>query len=239
MRALAPQLLVLCILVSLSVGCGFRPPSARAVLPHGKSISNSATARQLSRDLQMSESSGIEKKALKHFASLMMGVGATGGGQTHNGRAELHEAGAKRRLADPQMWTHLFFVMAGLMAFQNGIWDLLLLLTVVTPLSILYHHTYEKPGRLAQAEGVSAKILFIYGTLQILAAPTPALKYAELTFFLATVSIFVYTNLRNDLYDPWHCLMHVVPSAWSAVVAATHTPLAVNPISVLRAILGV
>ena len=48
------------------------------------------------------------------FVSLLTGIDAKGGGQTHNGRAELHSKNMKRKMYDPQMWTHLFFVVGGL-----------------------------------------------------------------------------------------------------------------------------
>ena len=238
-------------LLSLTSSLGFKShmvrvarPRARLCLP-GKECSkifsstesNNILCEGMTSKSQMKQNTG-QKKELKEFVSLMTGVGATGGGQSHNGRAELHKTGATRKYTDPQMWTHVFFVLAGVLAFQRSMWDLLLLLTVVTPMSLLYHRTYEKPGFLAKAEGISAKVLFVYGTMQIFAAPTMTLKLIEFSFFLATVGVFVYTNLHNDLYDPWHCLMHVVPSAWSAVVAVTHVPLCANPFSVIRGVIS-
>jgi hypothetical protein len=46
-------------------------------------------------------------------------------------------------------------------------YDMFLLLALTTPLSILYHLTYEKPGTLAKAEGICAKLLYAYGAVQI------------------------------------------------------------------------
>lgn len=86
------------------------------------------------------------------FFNLMTGVGATGGGQLHNGRAILHQQNAKREFNDPQMWTHIFFGIGGYYAYIHQVFDLLALLCLVTPFSLMYHWTY----------GFIPSALFIY-----------------------------------------------------------------------------
>lgn len=167
------------------------------------------------------ESTSSSSKLLELFT----GVGATGGGQSHNGREELHLQGAKRKLYDPQMWTHLFFVAAAVPSYVNRVYDLFTLLAVVTPLSLAYHYVYERPGLLAKVEGICAKLLFIYGTVQMLHAPSKLLFLVETGFLLATVAIFVFTNINPRLYDPWHCFLHIVPSLWCIVVGMNHKSL--------------
>ena len=156
---------------------------------------------------------------------LFTGAGATGGGQMHNGREELHLRGVTRKFSDPQMWTHLFFVAAAIPSYVNHVFDLFMLLATVTPLSLAYHYVYEKPGLLAQIEGTFAKFLFIYGAIQMFHAPSKMLLLVETGFLLATIAIFVFTNIKPRFYDPWHCLLHIVPSLWCMVVGYNHKPL--------------
>ena len=148
-----------------------------------------------------------------------------GEGQSFGNRAALHASNARRRLTDPQMWTHVFFVMNGLIAYDRKIYDLFLLTLVTAPLSVVYHYSYEKPGRLAQLEGTAAKALFTYGFIQIFRAPTILLAFFEVLLLIFTIAIFVGTNLRPNLYEPYHCFMHVIPPAWATIVALTHTPI--------------
>ena len=103
--------------------------------------------------------------------------------------------------------------------------DLLILLGVTTPLSLVYHFTYEKPGPLAQLEGIAAKLLFAYGVIQLFYAPSTTLLVTEGSLFLATVAIFIATNVRKQWYERWHCLMHVIPPLWATCVAVAHKPL--------------
>ena len=168
-------------------------------------------------DVSLSSTASISSKLLELFG--------TGGGQSHNGRKELHNEGAKRKFSDPQMWTHLFFVAAAIPSYVNHVFDLFTLLAIVTPLSLAYHYVYEKPGFLAQVEGVCAKLLFIYGAAQMFHAPSKALLLTEIFFLLGTFAIFVFTNIKPRLYDPWHCLLHIVPSLWCIVVGLNHKPL--------------
>jgi hypothetical protein len=38
---------------------------------------------------------------------------------------------------------------------------------IITPLSLSYHHSYEKPGSIAQVEGIAAKVAFLIGLSQV------------------------------------------------------------------------
>lgn len=135
------------------------------------------------------------------------------------------EQGARRTFTDPQMWTHIFFIVSGFTAFRYRLYDLFILTLITTPLSLFYHYSYEKPGRLAKIEGMAAKSLFVYGSIQIFRAPNKYLVILECLLLFLTVVIFVITNLQPKLYEPYHCFMHVVPPIWITIVASTHTPL--------------
>jgi hypothetical protein len=148
-----------------------------------------------------------------------------GEGQSFGDRSALHAINATRKVTDPQMWTHAFFFMSMYFALRYRLLDLFILLGVTTPLSLVYHHTYERPGRLAQLEGVAAKLLFVYGVIQLFYAPSPIHLLTEGSLFLATVVIFIATNIRKQWYERWHPLMHVVPALWSTCVAIAHKPL--------------
>ena len=150
-----------------------------------------------------------------------------GEGQSYGNRASLHAVNAKRGMLDPQMWTHVFFVQSMFFSYHARVLDLFLLLSITTPLSLMYHYTYEKPGRLAQLEGIAAKALFVYGVVQMFYAPNLTYRTIEFFLFLLTVIIFIGTNFQKSLYEPWHCLMHVIPPIWATVVAVAHKPLIV------------
>jgi len=146
-------------------------------------------------------------------------------GQLYGNRAQLHAKNARRPLTDPQVWTHIFFVFTAILAANNHFFGMLLLLCITTPLSFLYHYGYEKPGLLAAVEGVFAKLLFMYGFIQISQAPSFNLFILEGVFMMTTLSIFIITNLFKESYDPWHCLMHVIPPLWANIVCLKHKPL--------------
>lgn len=145
------------------------------------------------------------------------------------GEGQLQQVGrgqdARRKFSDPQMWTHIFFFISGFTALRCELYDLFILTLTTTPLSLAYHYSYERPGRLAQTEGLAAKSLFLYGLIQIFRAPSMSLAFLEFMLLFLTVVIFVSTNLKPKLYEPYHCFMHVIPPLWITVVAATHSPL--------------
>ena len=146
----------------------------------------------------------------------------TGKGQEFGERKSLHERNARRKWHDLQLTTHLCFLVSAWLALQNKVYDLFILLLLVTPLSVLYHYRYERSGVIARLEGFSAKLLFLYGVVQMLQPSSVLIEYACM---LLTICIFIGTNIFRSLYDPWHCLMHVIPAFWAAVVATHHPPL--------------
>ncbi len=149
-------------------------------------------------------------------------------GHKFGGRAELHECGATRSIADPQIWTHFLFLIGGYLCFQNGLYDMLILINIVIPLSTCYHYTYEQSGFIAHVEAFSAKVLFVYGFAQLFHANIPPMVLAgEVVLLLITVFVFVYTNIHHHHYDPWHSVLHVVSGLWSILVASFHGPLIV------------
>lgn len=166
-----------------------------------------------------------EKNSIKNNFQLLINLLRPGDGQQFGTREKFHQMGLTRNILDPQIWTHSFFIIAALVANQYKVYDLLILLFIVTPLSTLYHVTYEKPGLLAQSEGIFAKMLFLYGFIQVFRASSIELFIVEFILLLTTLGIFIGTNINKHLYDPYHCLMHVVPSFWAIVVAMNHTPL--------------
>ena len=157
-----------------------------------------------------------------------------GDGQTFGERSELHGADARRPLNDLQIWTHAFFILDFIISVQNMHLEVLLLTVITVPLSFLYHWTYERPGKLAQIESTAAKSSFIYGLIQIFYAPSHTLAGIELACAIITTFVFLLTNIRKELYDPWHCLLHVFPAIWVAIVASSHTQLYVSLLSAMK-----
>ena len=149
-----------------------------------------------------------------------------GQGQAFNAaRLDLHARGATRPWSDPMMWSHLPFVGASWAAFTHGVLELFALSSVTLVLSLLYHRTYERPGRLCATESIVAKVLFVYGAAQLLSAPSATLLYAELSLLALTVATFISTNLQKHLYDRFHIGMHLFPALWCALVGVYHAPL--------------
>jgi len=175
--------------------------------------------------LKCQDKENIAKLSMFERTALLL---RPGDGQLQN--AEKHKMGTRRGWGDPQVWTHICFVAATVVAAKNGLYDLFLLLIAVIPLSTAYHITYEKPGALAQMEGTLAKLLFLYGTIQLFFAPTTSgVLASEILMLVATLIVFIGTNLFKQFYDPWHSLMHVVPAIWALIVACYHAPLVKIP----------
>ena len=149
-------------------------------------------------------------------------------GQIQGNRIHYHKIGAKRKVTDHFIWSHIFLVIGSVTAFYKKRFELSVLIAVTTILSTLYHFEYEKPSRLAKLEGISAKVLFIYGACQtILKAPSISLSILliELLLLFTTLSFFLLTNIYPELYDKYHCFgLHIVPSFWAIVVAMWHKP---------------
>lgn len=105
--------------------------------------------------------------------------------------------------------------------------ELVLLQAAVLVLSLAYHRNYERPGLLAALEGTSAKLLFVYGATQTARSPSSSLLAVNGLLGLATLTFFLVTNLdKKRWYDRLHPFgLHVVPGAWSYVVACCNTSL--------------
>ena len=172
-----------------------------------------------------SEEEIVETKSTGNIFTNVVSLLGPGEGQSYGDRESLHQAGATRKWTDPIMWTHICFVFAVGISMIRGLYDMALITAMVIPLSLLYHYTYEKPGTLAKVEGTMAKLLFVYGIAQIFNCPLPGIKGIEILFLLAVSGVFVGTNLNKKFYEPWHCMMHVLPPMWSIFVAAYHQPI--------------
>jgi hypothetical protein len=169
-----------------------------------------------------------KKPAKESILQKLVGLLHPGEGQRFGDRQTFHAIGSFRSIFDTQIYTHIPFLYAIYLAFANHLYDLFLLLTLVIPLSVAYHLTYERPGLLAQVEGFMAKMLFLYGLVQIPLAKSITLLALELVFLVITAIVFVSTNIyKETLYDSWHWLMHVVPAFWAILVAAYHSPIVV------------
>jgi len=171
---------------------------------------------------RMSNTNSISSKV----KSILLQRGSIG--QIQGNRIHYHKTGAKRSLNDHFIWSHIFLVIGSMTAFYKKTFELSVLIAVTTILSTLYHFEYEKPSRLAKLEGMSAKVLFIYGACQtILKAPSISLSILliELLLLFTTLSFFLLTNIYPELYDKYHCFgLHIVPSFWAIVVAVWHKP---------------
>ena len=213
--------LVSCFLVGISHA--FRVTPAVSLMKTRLTMSSIDTSTQQEVTGASTTSTAIKEDKLTQLLRLLL----PGEGQSYGNRATLHAVNAKRGLLDPQMWTHVFFFQSMFFSYHARLMDLFILLSITTPLSLMYHYTYEKPGRLAQLEGIAAKALFLYGVVQLFYAPTLIIRTVEFILFLLTIVIFIGTNFQKSLYEPWHCLMHVVPTIWATVVAVAHKPLIV------------
>lgn len=163
-----------------------------------------------------------EKKSFIYKVLLLLKPGE---GQLHGNRCDLHIACAQRSACDPQIWTHLCLFLAAVYAANMELYDMCTLLSLTTPLSTIYHFNFEKPGVIAKAEGVLAKLMFVYGVLQLFQAPSNLVLFYELILLTLTLVVFIGTNIAKEFYEPWHCLMHVIPAVWAVVLATYHQPL--------------
>ena len=77
----------------------------------------------------------------------------------------------------------------------------------------------ERPGLLAKGEGLSAKVLFVYGAVQTGLSPTTGLLLLNCCCMLLTFAAFLMTNFDKSHYDSWHPIgLHIVPGVWAALV---------------------
>ena len=124
--------------------------------------------------------------------------------------------------------SHVAFVPGIIVAAarQPPLPELALLQSCVLLLSLAYHRNYERPGLLARGEGVSAKLLFLYGFAQTCRSPDPTFLLINGACFAATLGSFVATNFNKALYERYHPIgLHIVPGLWSTSVAVGGTSL--------------
>ena len=218
----------------------------KASLPHLKSINKAIASNAQAIKLDSFLKGGLRQPGDSPFAfpplpdtltaPLQEKIGEVakllkpGEGQLQN--AKFHEMGAVRGMEDPMMWTHVFFAIGAAIAAIHGLWDMAILTTIVLPLSLAYHRSYEKPGLLTNVEGVAAKALFLYGVLQLTNCPSHGTFLVECALLVSTMTVFIATNLNKKLYEPWHALMHFIPPVWGTFVAVNHTPLVPISLSV-------
>ena len=132
---------------------------------------------------------------------------------------------ATRGQHDFMVWSHFFFVPPLVLSARYGVYELCLLQSAVMCLSVAYHVNYERPGLLAQFEGIAAKLLFIYGLAQLVQVPNMELMAIEASLSSVAVGLFILTNVRKDLYETVHPVgLHCIPGIWASVVACTHQP---------------
>ena len=135
---------------------------------------------------------------------------------------------AQRWWNDIMVTSHVAFVPGIVVAAsrQPPLPELALLQSCVLLLSLAYHRNYERPGLLARGEGVSAKLLFLYGAVQTFRSPDETFLLINGACFAATLSSFVATNFNKALYERYHPIgLHVVPGLWSTSVAVGGTSL--------------
>ena len=141
-------------------------------------------------------------------------------------RRELHALNERRAWMDIMVLpSHAPMLASSWCSLSNGVVELGLLSFVTLVLSVLYHRRFEAPGKLCTAEGITAKILFVYGVLQMPRAPSLMLFRAELLCAVGTAAFFVVTNAWKKLYDSFHPLgLHIIPAVWCAIVGLNHAP---------------
>lgn len=137
---------------------------------------------------------------------------------------------ARRSWSDFHMWSHLAFVPGIILAATPlnaaPLPELAGLQLATMALSLGYHQNYERPGPLALCEGICAKALFGYGSVQTMLSPSPELLAVNSVCLGITVGTYVTTNVHKGLYDRWHPIgLHIVPGVWSLNVALHHKTL--------------
>ena len=137
-------------------------------------------------------------------------------------------AHGKRAWRDPQVYTHLALLPGILIALcrEPPLLELVLLQSIVCVLSVIWHRNHEHECALAKIEHAFAHALFVYGALQTLYSPSVSILCMNLACACVTLTVYVATNRRRELWEKWHPLgLHVVPGIWSLVIAWYHDSL--------------
>lgn len=131
----------------------------------------------------------------------------------------------KRTWSDPQVYSHVAFLPAVWIALCRDppMIDLVFLQGPVIFLSLWWHRNRECECALATIEHAFAHALFVYGTVQTLYSPAIWILCVNIVCLCATITAYVVTNLKRELWETWHPVgLHVVPGVWSAVIASYH-----------------
>ena len=134
----------------------------------------------------------------------------------------------KRTWSDPQVYTHVAFLPAVWIALCRDppMLDLVFIQGPVIFLSLWWHKNHEHECTLATIEHAFAHALFVYGTVQTLYSPAIWILFVNIVCLCATLTVYVATNLRRELWEIWHPIgTHVIPGVWSAVIASYHESL--------------
>ena len=125
--------------------------------------------------------------------------------------------------------SHLAFAPAIVVALVRGVYDALVLITVMVFLSVWYHREAEKNTLVAKIELCSTCTLFVYGIAQCFYAPSVLVLAGEALCAWVTVSTYIscfFICENKALYDRWHPIgLHLVPAVWALLVAALHERL--------------
>jgi hypothetical protein len=212
----------------MSVGCMTSLRAAPAAALLGLQLARPRTYLRFTKPItsraKPPESENDQPPAWKRLLLLLL----TSPGQV---RSELDASSVRTWTEAMMLPSHAAFVpgIAIAVAQSPPLPELALLQSSVLALSLAYHRNFERTGALAQAEGASAKLLFLYGATQTLAncpAGQPGLFGAEACCLGLTLGCFVGTNFDKGLYERWHPWgLHVVPGVWSSLVALEHTSL--------------
>lgn len=131
-----------------------------------------------------------------------------------------------RTLRDFQVSSHLLFLWGIYHALLNQIYELALLESMVVVLSILFHINHERESPIAMADRVCARLLFLYGMVQMFYAPSDLLLAVEALLAGATAGIWRFCIMFPEYNERLHPLgLHICPGLWSVVVAAKHEAL--------------
>jgi hypothetical protein len=143
-------------------------------------------------------------------------------------KAHAHGTLRTRPWSDPQVSTHLALLpgIAVALVRDPPMLELAMLQSIVCVLSIIWHRSHERECGLAKVEHAFAHALFVYGAVQTWYSPSAAILCMHLLCACVTLSVYVATNRRPDLWETWHPVgLHVVPGLWSLVIACYHRSL--------------
>ena len=145
-------------------------------------------------------------------------------------RCGQYTQGARRTRpwSDPQVYTHLALLPGIAVALLRDppLLELVALQSIVCVLSVVWHRNHEHECGLAKVEHAFAHALFVYGVIQTWYSPTVTILCLNLACACVTLTVYVVTNLKCELWETWHPIgLHVVPGIWSFIIAWYHMSL--------------